>query len=268
MKYDVKWANSRSCSFQVLCGTKQGGILSPDFFSIYINDLIILLKREGIGCHIMNYFIACLLFADDVALLAPTRDSLQRLIGICARYCRNFCLKFNVGKTKIMIFGKLNSSYSSLAKIVVDNQPIEYVSSCRYLGFYLIASKCFKFSIAEDIRGFFGSVNSILTSVHKPTENVLMQLLFTNCVPKLTYGAAIKNLTAAEMQQYNVALNNSIRRIFGFRFWQSIRQIRECYGFDSIEVLFAKARIRFYSSLSSHSNGILRFLSTLDLDGS
>ena len=29
-----------------------------------------------------------------------------------------------------------------------------------------------------------------------------MQLLYSNCVPKLTYGAAIKDLTAAEANQY------------------------------------------------------------------
>ena len=61
MEYDVKWASARSNSFRVLCGTKQGGILSPDFFSIYINDLIILLKRSGIGCHIIRQFIACMM---------------------------------------------------------------------------------------------------------------------------------------------------------------------------------------------------------------
>ena len=75
MEYNVKWARSHSDSFQVLCGTKQGGILSPDFFSIYIDDLIIILKGMGIGCHILQKFIACILFADDMSLIAPTRAS-------------------------------------------------------------------------------------------------------------------------------------------------------------------------------------------------
>ena len=69
----------------------------------------------------------------------------------------------------------------------------------------------------EDLRGFFASVNSILTCLQKPRENVLMQLLYSNCVKKLTYGAAIKDLTGAEKNQCNVAVNNAIRRIFGFR---------------------------------------------------
>ena len=73
----------------------------------------------------------------------------------------------------------------------------------------------------------------------------MMQLLYSNCIPKLIYGAAVKDLNATEKQQYNVAVNNAIRRIFGFRLWQSIRQIRECFGFPSIEVMFVNAKTRF-----------------------
>ena len=54
MHYDCKWGNSRSECFAVMCGTKQGGILSPDFFSIYINDLIKILRKTGIGCHLID----------------------------------------------------------------------------------------------------------------------------------------------------------------------------------------------------------------------
>ena len=90
-----------------------------------------------------------------------------------------------------------------------------------------------------------------------------MQLLYSNCVPKLTYGAAVKDLTASEKNQYNVAVNNAVRRIFGFRYWQSIRQLREFYGYESIDIIFAKARKRFLVSIANHNNGLLRFLSKL-----
>ena len=96
----------------------------------------------------------------------------------------------------------------------------------------------------------------------RPRENVLMQLLYSNCVPKLTYGAAVKDLTAAEKHQMNVALNNAVQRIFGFRRWESIRQLREFYNHQSIEAMFAKARWRFDASLQEHTNPILRFLSS------
>ena len=260
MYYDCKWGSSCSDHFAVKCGTKQGGILSPDFFSVYIDDLINILRKTGIGCHVIHIFIACILFADDMTLLAPTRSSMQQLLNLCSEYCATFCLKFNVSKTKIMIFGKLCSSTESLPQISLNEEPIDYVMSCRYLGFYIVSSKRFKCSFNQDLCGFYGSVNSILTSSYCPNENVQLQLLYSNCVPKLTYGAAVKDPTASEKQQYNVAINNAVRRIFGFRRWESIRQLREFYGFDSIEIMFLKAKNRFLSSLAIHSNLTLRSL--------
>ena len=90
-----------------------------------------------------------------------------------------------------------------------------------------------------------------------------MQLLYANCVPKLTFGSEITELNASQMNQYNVALNTAVRRIFGFRQWQSIRQIREVYGHDSIETLFEKSKKRFYNGMASHDNETLRFFAAL-----
>ena len=265
MQYDVKWCRSYSKYFSVLCGTKQGGILSPDFFALYINDLIVILRKHGVGCHILRRFIACILFADDMSLIAPTRQSMQEMLDICAEYCKKFCLRFNVSKTKVMVFGKFSRISSSLSKISLQGIALDYVQKCKYLGFHIISSLHFKVSINEDLCNFFASANSILNSMIKPKEHVLMQLLFSNCVPRLTYGSAVKDLSAAEKQQVNVALNNAIRRIFKFCQWQSIRQLRECYGFKSIEVMFATAKKRFSLALTNHSNGLLRFLSSLDI---
>ena len=266
MEYECKWGNSYSSRFAVLCGTKQGGILSPDFFSVYIDDLIMILRATGIGCHIMQRFLACILFADDMTLLSPTRHGMQLLLNKCAEYCKKFCLQFNVGKTKIMPFGKIASSPEDIAPLNLNGVALELVSSYRFLGFNILSGVCFRFSATECLRGFFGAVNSVLTVLTRPNEDVLMRLLYSNCVPKLTYGAAVKDLSAADKHSYSVALNNAIRRIFGFRYYQSIRQLREVYQFDSIEVLFAKARKRFYHSIANHSNELLRFLFLLTVE--
>ena len=264
MTYNCRWGNAHSEYFTVKCGSKQGGILSPDFFSLYINDLVQILRKTGIGCHMISLFIACILFADDVTLMAPTRDSMQTLLNICAEYCSNFCLKFNAGKTKLMVFGKLSASMESLASISLHGEPIDYVTKCKFLGFHILSGKTFRFSVHENLCGFFGSVNSILSSMSRPKEHVQLQLLFSNCVPKLTYGAAVKDFSATEKQRYNVALNNAIRRVFGFRRWESIRQLRECYGFQSIEVMIATAKKRFLASIANHNNLVLRSLYDLN----
>ena len=176
------------------------------------------------------------------------------------------CLNFNVKKSNVMVFGRSSAITDSLCNLTLGNSIINYVRSYRYLGFHILSGIRFKFSSTESLRGFFGSVNSIMTLLARPRENVLMQLLYSNCVPKLTYGAAVKDLTAGEKHQYNVAVNNAVRRIFKFRYWQSIRQLREYYGYDSIEVIFAKARKNFRASLANHKNELLRFLYNLEVD--
>ena len=263
MEYCCKWGDTFSEFFRVLCGTKQGGILSPEFFAIYIDDLIKELRKSKIGCHVLGVFIASILFADDMTLVAPTRSTMQRLLEICDVYCQKFCLKFNVRKTKTMVFGKMHSLTNSLTELKLRGIPIEYVEKYRYLGFHVVSGNSFKLSSTECLRGFFGAVNSVMTVLKKPPETVLMQLLYTNCVPKLTYGAAIRDLSAAEKHRFNVAVNNAIRAIFKFRYWQSIRQIREFFYYDSIEVIFAKAQKRFLSAIQNHRNGVLRLLSAV-----
>ena len=83
-----------SPSFRVPLGIKQGGINSPDFFSLYI-DVIKLLRSGGVGCHMYKIFLAIILFADDICLIAPTRASLQKMINDCSNYCEEYCLSFN-----------------------------------------------------------------------------------------------------------------------------------------------------------------------------
>ena len=94
-----QWRGTFSDYFNVLTGTKQGGVISPRIFTLYVDDLIARLRKRGIGCHIIDLFLACLFYADDLCLIAPTRSALQELINCCQEYCAEFCLSFNVKKS-------------------------------------------------------------------------------------------------------------------------------------------------------------------------
>ena len=90
-----------------------------------------------------------------------------------------------------------------------------------------------------------------------------MRLLYSNCVPILTYACAVKDYSAADMLRCHVALNNAIRKIVSFAVWQSIRHVRMSYGFDSIYELFEKAKCKFRKSASKSSNSVILQLSSL-----
>ena len=96
-----KWNDVQGEYFNILTGVKQGGVLSPRLFAIYVDDLIKKLRARGIGCHIIEMFVACLFFADDLCLISPTRSAMQELLSLCEEYCSEFNLTFNAKKSKI-----------------------------------------------------------------------------------------------------------------------------------------------------------------------
>ncbi len=79
----VRLGNVMSEKVGAVNGVKQGGVLSPNLFAIYMDELLIRLKKSHVGCHIGNVFVAALAYSDDVTLICPTLKSLNILIKIC-----------------------------------------------------------------------------------------------------------------------------------------------------------------------------------------
>ena len=193
------------------------------------------------------------------------RGALQRMIDATQLFCQKYCLQFNVKKSKIMVFG---NSYkdANLKPLTICGIDIDYVMEWKYLGVTLVSGKRVGFSSRPDLITFFRATNSILNALQGAHEHVLLTLLYTNCVPILTYACAVKEFSNSEMSDCNVAMNNACRKIFGFRHWQSIRVLRETFGFKSIYVIFKETQDKFLKSCKSHPNPIIRFLSHLQVE--
>ena len=102
----VKWGDQFSDWFAVTAGVRQGGVLSPDFYSIYVDDLISKLKTLNKGCHFLGTFAAALMYADDIAILAPSLMGLSSLLDACSDYCCDWDICLNAKKSKLLYFGK------------------------------------------------------------------------------------------------------------------------------------------------------------------
>ena len=266
MSCSVKWNGTFGASFGIPTGTKQGGILSPDFYSLYIHDLIKLLQSSGYGCYIIRVCIACILFADDTVLLSPSRYGLQKLLDICVTYCKTFCLDFNVKKSKVMIVGGRQNSDDQISPLFLnDKSPLEFVKQYKYLGVEICGGRTLTFPADNVIRSFHRAANAILFSRVKPRQEVLLKLLYTNCVPIVSFACAVRIFRSVDMNRCHVAINNAIRKIFSFATWQSIRHLRIMHGFKSIYEIFAVACSKFMAKAPTSSNSIITCLSSLEL---
>jgi len=72
LRCSVLWNTALGDVFSVNCGVRQGGVLSPILFSIYVDDLISLLPESGYGMYIDRLFTGCILYADDILLLSSS----------------------------------------------------------------------------------------------------------------------------------------------------------------------------------------------------
>ena len=183
--------------------------------------------------------------------------------NICSNYCKTFCLMFNVKKSKILIFGSLYKISDIIAPIYINNIPVEIVKTWRYLGFLVSSGPTFSFLPDDDLKKFYRASNCILNSKNVQNETVQMPLLYSNCIPILSYGSCVKNFMGRDVRLLNTAVNNAIRRIFSYKRWESTRQLRISLGYKSIEEIFARSKDSFLTRIKTHGNLILRKLSLI-----
>lgn len=91
--------------FRITRGTRQGSILSPYIFNVFINDLLLELEESPCGLKIGKHKFNSLAYADDVNTFAAGTSDLQKLVDICFHYSRKWRFVFGIKKTKFFISG-------------------------------------------------------------------------------------------------------------------------------------------------------------------
>ena len=169
----VTWNGFLSADFAVENGVKQGGILSPILFCVYMDVLLNRLQDARIGCHMGRTYLAALAYADDLTLLAPTAESMRTMLHICNEFATEFSVSFNVKKTKCMLFKPHSKAQFDYRPVFyVDGKAIEYVHQWPHLGNILDDlqddSACISFrrnkliGQANDVICYFGKLNEFV----------------------------------------------------------------------------------------------------------
>ena len=102
VSFSVKLQDGMTDTFQTSIGVKQGCILSPSMFSLYMNDLVDYFDVECDPVDLNGKSVSCVLHADDIVLLSQSAEGLQNVLNKSKLFCDKWNLSVNTEKTKVI----------------------------------------------------------------------------------------------------------------------------------------------------------------------
>ena len=54
----------------MVCDVRQGGVISPVLFAVYVDDIIERLNDCKLGCFMDDLYLGCIIYADDLILIS------------------------------------------------------------------------------------------------------------------------------------------------------------------------------------------------------
>ena len=182
----VKWGNCISTKFKPSSGVKQGRVLSPLLFTLYIDNLFTELKHCGFGCYIGNLFSGAFGYADDIVLLTPTVFSLNKLYNICEQYGHSHNIVFNPQKSKLLVFG------SDIQDCVIDNNFLSCQPTDKHVG-HVIGPSLVDQDIKSKINEMVKKNNHLVSTFRNVSYDIKYKLFRTFAMP--LYGCVFYGTT-------------------------------------------------------------------------
>ena len=161
-----------------------------------------------------------------MAVLSPSVSGLQKLIDVCSVYCSEWDIKLNAKKSKSLFFGKGKAPKYA---INLDGDVLTWEQKWSYLGVQLMSGPTYGYCIKEKLSSFYRSLNAILRIEGNAGEIVLLRLLEAHCLPILTYAIeAIHVANRDDRRQLRVAYNAIYRKVFRYRYSESVTALQHC----------------------------------------
>ena len=179
--------------FPVDIGLKQGCVLSPVLFAMYINDLTLAIKALGKGVSIENEKVSILLYADDIVLISETEEELQEMLTLVHSWCQKWKLNINTDKTKVVHFRNSAKPLSSFS-FSCGHFPLEVVKEYKYLGLFLTEFLDYNVTVkhlALHANRALGAIIAKSKSLGGFPFKCFTKLFDSLVLPILTYAAAV-----------------------------------------------------------------------------
>ena len=254
----VKWNDSISKFFDVSNGVKQGGVLSPILFCIYVDELLCELRKSGYGCYIGNTYCGCLGYADDITLLSPSVAGLQKLLNICENFASKNDIQFNESKSKVMVFcNKIQNNI--MPNLYLNDRILEFVKKFVHLGHIITTDINDEDDIKSQRGKFVGKANAIISDFKGVNSVLKHNVLKTYCYS--FYGSQLWDLQNKVIETLCVSWRRACKKAMCLPQRTHTRLLSLVCDNVPLLLILYKRFIKFYKSCHSSNNAIVSFIS-------
>ena len=225
--------------FSVSTGVRQGGVISPLLFILYMDKIMKSLNNDADE-------IITLAYADDIALIANTPIALQRAVDNWNDKLKSMDMKINKNKTEIMVVSRERHDM----EIKIEGVPLKLVENFKYLGVN-VNEKC---DMGTEINNRIGNYTKSLRLLYPllkeksiPTR-VKVLIYKTILRPLLTYGSEIWTLTTKLKSRIQAAEMRVLRLIKGItrRDRRRNADVQEELDVEPILIFVERSQLRWY----------------------
>ena len=259
-KLQVKWNDCISAKFEVTNGVRQGSVLSPLLFSVYIDELLEKLKASKIGCHIGHHYVGALGYADDIILLCPSLAGLKKMVKICEDYAKEHSILFNGSKSKYLVFG----DYEYNPTLIVNNEIVSKCESALHLG-HLLHTKNTKNELIDhaikDFKRSYHGFKSKFGSCNTTTKNKLFHQYCSSM-----YGSQLWDMNTQNAKNMLTQWRKAHRIILGVPPDTHRALLPLIADNMPIECILDCKYISFYKSISTSENKIVNYMAKARLN--
>ncbi len=258
----VRWDGHTSNAFPVNNGVKQGSVISPLLFTLYVDELVDQLRESGFGCKLGVKYVGIQIYADDIFLLSPSLYGLQKMLDICSSYARNVGLQFNAKKTKCILFHVRHSERDTHEfNLSLNGDKLKWFRDVTHLGHHFNCCLSFAKDVNSRKSQFIQSVNEINTEfafAHPICKAKLLQIYGTSF-----YGSNLWDFYTKEFSSVCKTWNVAIRRIFNLPLQTHCRIVYKLCPFKHVEHSLKCRFIKFMSCNLQSRNDIIRYIANM-----
>ena len=235
----VRVGSEMSEWFSVRVGLRQGCVMSPWLFNLYIDGVVreVNARVFGRGLKLIDndkneWELNQLLFADDTVVVADSEEKLCQLVSEFGRVCKRRKLRVNVGKSKVMRCTR--SEDSPRLNVLLDGEVLEQVDQFKYLGSIIAENGGVEADVSNRVKEgskVLGAVSGVIKSrgLGMDVKRALYEKVI---VPTVTYGSELWGMKESERQKLNVFEMRCLRSMCGVTRWDRLRntQVRDRTG--------------------------------------